>query len=200
MGVIASGESFSFSFSSIVSFCTFQQQPKKERKKKKKEKKKRRKRAYCSLNHDHANIPNLYSERMVLPLWRSLHSLNLMLPKEDRKAMLLRLYNEDTPLMDHSKDRFHANNNPKQETQADDNDINNAAAVKLESVKDEDEDNVKEEDQEMETEMDAHVYKYEDAAAVIKKEGGGGMVKDEDGETVGNGAGDEVRVKVEDGL
>lgn len=29
-----------------------------------------------------------------------------MLPKEGRKAMLLRLYNEDTPLMDHSKDRF----------------------------------------------------------------------------------------------
>ena len=47
---------------------------------------------------------------MVLPLWRSLHSLNLMLPKEDRKAMLLRLFNEDTPLMDHSKDRFHNNN------------------------------------------------------------------------------------------
>lgn len=46
---------------------------------------------------------------MVLPLWRSLHSLNLMLPKEDRKAMLLRLYNEDTPLMDHSKERFHDN-------------------------------------------------------------------------------------------
>ena len=44
---------------------------------------------------------------MVLPLWRSLHSLNLMLPKEDRRAMLLRLFNEDTPLMDHSKDRFH---------------------------------------------------------------------------------------------
>lgn len=46
------------------------------------------------------------SERMVLPLWRSLHSLNLMLPKDDRKAMLLRLYNDDSPLMDHSKDRF----------------------------------------------------------------------------------------------
>lgn len=43
---------------------------------------------------------------MVLPLWRSNFSLNLMLPKEDRKAMLLRLYNDDTPLMDHSKDRF----------------------------------------------------------------------------------------------
>ena len=42
---------------------------------------------------------------MVFPLWRSLSSLNLMLPKEDRKAMLLRLYNEDIPLEDHSKDR-----------------------------------------------------------------------------------------------
>ena len=29
-----------------------------------------------------------------------------MLPKEDRKAMLLRLYNDDSPLLDHSKDRF----------------------------------------------------------------------------------------------
>ena len=29
-----------------------------------------------------------------------------MLPKEDRRAMLLRLYNDDTPLTDHSKDRF----------------------------------------------------------------------------------------------
>ena len=52
-------------------------------------------------------LTSIPSERMVLPLWRSLHSLNLMLPKEDRKAMLLRLYNEDTPLMDHSKERFH---------------------------------------------------------------------------------------------
>ena len=43
---------------------------------------------------------------MVLSLWRSLYSLNLMLPKEDRKAMLLRLYNDDSPLLDHSKERF----------------------------------------------------------------------------------------------
>lgn len=43
---------------------------------------------------------------MVLSLWRSLHSLNLMLPKEDRKAMLLRLYNDESPLLDHSKERF----------------------------------------------------------------------------------------------
>jgi multisite-specific tRNA:(cytosine-C5)-methyltransferase len=39
---------------------------------------------------------------MVLPLWRSLFSINLMLPKEDRKAMLLRLYNDTTPLIDNS--------------------------------------------------------------------------------------------------
>ena len=52
---------------------------------------------------------------MILPLWRSLHSLNLMLPKEDRKAMLLRLYNEDTPLMDHSKDRFMRKPGPSSE-------------------------------------------------------------------------------------
>ena len=45
-------------------------------------------------------------QRMTLPLWRSLYSLNLMLPKQERKAMLLRLYDDDTPLMDSSKDRF----------------------------------------------------------------------------------------------
>lgn len=44
-------------------------------------------------------------ERIVLPLWRSMHSLNLMLPKEERKAMLLRLYNDNSELIDHSKIR-----------------------------------------------------------------------------------------------
>ena len=39
-----------------------------------------------------------FSERMIFPLWKSIHSLNLMMPKEDRKAMLLRLFNDDTPL------------------------------------------------------------------------------------------------------
>lgn len=44
---------------------------------------------------------------MVLPLWRSLHSLNLMLPKEDRRAMLLRIFNDSTPLVNttHNKQR-----------------------------------------------------------------------------------------------
>ncbi len=42
-------------------------------------------------------------ERMVFPLWKSIQSLNLMLPKEERKAMLLRLFNDDTPLVNNSK-------------------------------------------------------------------------------------------------
>lgn len=40
-----------------------------------------------------------FTERMALPLWKSFHSLNLMLPKEDRSAMLLRVYNDTTPLV-----------------------------------------------------------------------------------------------------
>lgn len=40
-----------------------------------------------------------FSERMALPLWKSFHSLNLMLPKEDRSAMLLRIFNDTTPLV-----------------------------------------------------------------------------------------------------
>lgn len=46
------------------------------------------------------------SEPLTLPLWRSLHSLNLMLPKEERSAMLLRMYDYTDPLKDSSKDRF----------------------------------------------------------------------------------------------
>ncbi len=40
-----------------------------------------------------------FREKLALPLWKSVHSLNLMLPKEDRSAMLLRLYNDTTPLV-----------------------------------------------------------------------------------------------------
>ena len=40
-----------------------------------------------------------FSEHMALPLWKSFQSLNLMLPKEDRSAMLLRIYNDTTPLI-----------------------------------------------------------------------------------------------------
>jgi multisite-specific tRNA:(cytosine-C5)-methyltransferase len=40
-----------------------------------------------------------FAEHMALPLWKSFQSLNLMLPKEDRSAMLLRIYNDTTPLI-----------------------------------------------------------------------------------------------------
>ncbi|KAJ4270266.1 tRNA (cytosine-5-)-methyltransferase ncl1 [Fusarium torreyae] len=40
-----------------------------------------------------------FKERMALPLWKSIHSLNLMLPKEDRSAMLLRIFNDTSPLI-----------------------------------------------------------------------------------------------------
>ncbi|KAB5540475.1 S-adenosyl-L-methionine-dependent methyltransferase [Coniochaeta sp. 2T2.1] len=40
-----------------------------------------------------------FAERMALPLWKSFQSLNLMLPKEDRAAMLLRIFNDTTPLI-----------------------------------------------------------------------------------------------------
>ncbi|KHN98035.1 RNA (C5-cytosine) methyltransferase [Metarhizium album ARSEF 1941] len=43
-----------------------------------------------------------FTERMALPLWKSIHSLNLMLPKEDRAAMLLRIFNDTTPLINNT--------------------------------------------------------------------------------------------------
>ncbi|KKY18198.1 putative methyltransferase [Phaeomoniella chlamydospora] len=38
-------------------------------------------------------------EHMVFPLWKSVHSLNLMLPKEDRRALLLRLFNDESEVV-----------------------------------------------------------------------------------------------------
>ncbi|KAH7031225.1 S-adenosyl-L-methionine-dependent methyltransferase [Microdochium trichocladiopsis] len=43
-----------------------------------------------------------FAEKMVLPLWKSFHSLNLMLPKEDRSAMLLRIFNDTSPVINQS--------------------------------------------------------------------------------------------------
>ncbi|KAJ1333505.1 multisite-specific tRNA:(cytosine-C5)-methyltransferase [Microdochium nivale] len=43
-----------------------------------------------------------FAEKMVLPLWKSFHSLNLMLPKEDRSAMLLRIFNDTSPVVNQS--------------------------------------------------------------------------------------------------
>ncbi|KAN0070281.1 S-adenosyl-L-methionine-dependent methyltransferase [Elaphomyces granulatus] len=51
------------------------------------------------------NTDDGLKERMVFPVWRSLHSFNLMLPKEDRRALLLRLYNDSTPLVNTTQKR-----------------------------------------------------------------------------------------------
>ncbi|KKK18038.1 hypothetical protein ARAM_000766 [Aspergillus rambellii] len=53
----------------------------------------------CSILYINPDSSDKFTERMVLPLWRSLHSINLMLPKEDRRAMLLRIFNDDTPVV-----------------------------------------------------------------------------------------------------
>ncbi|KAG8528137.1 uncharacterized protein KY384_007053 [Bacidia gigantensis] len=79
-----------------------------------------------------------FSERIVLPLWRSLYSLNLMLPKEDRKAMLIRLYNDDTPLQDNSKDRFNNKKHKHGTTEVENAEEEHVAAIEAESVKGED--------------------------------------------------------------
>jgi multisite-specific tRNA:(cytosine-C5)-methyltransferase len=56
-----------------------------------------------------------FSERMALPLWKSIHSLNLMLPKEDRSAMLLRIFNDVSPLINISLKKQQADASAKAE-------------------------------------------------------------------------------------
>jgi multisite-specific tRNA:(cytosine-C5)-methyltransferase len=56
----------------------------------------------CVLRIEPTDAEDGFDERMVLPLWRSMHSLNLMLAKEDRTAMLLRIFNDTTPLVNNS--------------------------------------------------------------------------------------------------
>lgn len=47
-----------------------------------------------------------FDQRLALPLWRGHSSINIMLPKDDRRAMLLRLFNEsDVDLVDNSNVR-----------------------------------------------------------------------------------------------
>lgn len=56
----------------------------------------------CVLRIEPTDDVDGFSERMVIPLWRSLHSLNLMLAKEDRTALLLRIFNDSTPLVNNA--------------------------------------------------------------------------------------------------
>ncbi|TVY73617.1 tRNA (cytosine(34)-C(5))-methyltransferase [Lachnellula suecica] len=65
----------------------------------------------CVLRIEPSDDEDGFNERMVIPLWRSLHSLNLMLAKEDRTAMLLRIFNDTTPLVNN----HNPSNRPKTE-------------------------------------------------------------------------------------
>ncbi|KAJ3502895.1 hypothetical protein NM208_g16628 [Fusarium decemcellulare] len=56
-----------------------------------------------------------FAERMALPLWKSIHSLNLMLPKEDRSAMLLRIFNDTSPLINISQQKQKNDEKPAEE-------------------------------------------------------------------------------------
>lgn len=53
----------------------------------------------CVLRIEPEGDDEYFNESLALPLWKSFHSLNLMLPKEDRSAMLLRIFNDTTPLV-----------------------------------------------------------------------------------------------------
>ncbi|TRX98769.1 hypothetical protein FHL15_000111 [Xylaria flabelliformis] len=56
----------------------------------------------CLLSVEPDGTDPEFSERMVLPLWKSFQSLNLMLPKEDRAAMMVRLFNDTSPVINRS--------------------------------------------------------------------------------------------------
>lgn len=59
--------------------------------------------------------------RMVLPLWRHPGSANLMVDKDDRKAMLLRLFNEkDTEIINHVADKAKAELQAKEDAERED--------------------------------------------------------------------------------
>ena len=57
--------------------------------------------------------------RMVLPLWRHPGSVNLMVDKDDRKAMLLRLFNEmNTEIINHVAEKAKAEQRALEESYA----------------------------------------------------------------------------------
>lgn len=78
-----------------------------------------------------------FTERVALPLWKSIHSLNLMLPKEDRAAMLLRIFNDTTPLINNTlnkhKDQQNGNKSKDSEAKEEQQPLDNADVEDLPS-------------------------------------------------------------------
>ncbi|KAK2873722.1 hypothetical protein FQN49_002139 [Arthroderma sp. PD_2] len=69
----------------------------------------------CILRLETSDKEDGFRERMVFPLWRSAYSVNLMLPKEERRAVLLRLFDDDTPLVNSTQKREAAAAKAKEE-------------------------------------------------------------------------------------
>ncbi|KAG6036508.1 hypothetical protein E4U41_005639 [Claviceps citrina] len=67
-----------------------------------------------------ADVDADFTESMALPLWKSIHSLNLMLPKEDRAAMLLRIFNDTTPLINNTLNK---QKDPKKEQEQEQDEV-----------------------------------------------------------------------------
>jgi multisite-specific tRNA:(cytosine-C5)-methyltransferase len=83
--------------------------------------------------------------RMVLPLWRHPGSANLMVDKDDRKAMLLRLFNEqDTNIINHVADKAKAEQKAREEekTALQEDDISDGEGVKEQDIAEEEEGDV----------------------------------------------------------
>ncbi|KAI5858849.1 S-adenosyl-L-methionine-dependent methyltransferase [Tricharina praecox] len=55
-----------------------------------------------------AKSPGEFDDDMILPLWKSRFSCNLMLPKDDRKAMLLRLFDDTSDIKDSTNKNHHS--------------------------------------------------------------------------------------------
>ena len=115
----------------------------------------------CVLRIEPSTAEDGFDERIVIPLWRSMHSLNLMLAKEDRTAMLLRIFNDTTPLVNNHNV---SKNKPKPEAAA-----NSTAEVKDENAK------------ETEVKVEKEEVKVDDANADVDVANDGANVKDEDG-------------------
>lgn len=69
----------------------------------------------CFVRIEKSDGPDGFPFRMVLPLWRHPGSANLMVDKDDRKAMLLRLFNEKNPqIKNHVADKARAEQEAKE--------------------------------------------------------------------------------------
>jgi multisite-specific tRNA:(cytosine-C5)-methyltransferase len=82
--------------------------------------------------------------RMVLPLWRHPGSANLMVDKDDRKAMLLRLFNEkDTEIINHVADKAKAEQQKQDDATAaeakEEADVSDGEGVKEQDIAEEEE-------------------------------------------------------------